>query len=200
MKAYFDEHGDGPLPGGEREERGVAAAALRQRNAVLDSEYAFHSSYGWAVPLMPLCRKGKRLTPTLDQLEKLAHTDHRRLLVATAHGLVHGDAAGVHTGVLMENTGSLLGPTERFVETVARPTLDTLINLVAARHLGFEAEWTSSRKSSRWRPAARCRSAARTSRPSRPSPTDGANRSEEINQRILPTVRQQTADLGGVDT
>ncbi|WP_232549204.1 hypothetical protein [Propioniciclava soli] len=71
-------------------------------------------------------------------MEKLAMLSHRRLLVASSHGLVHGDAAGIQTSVLLRNSGWLLGPTELFAETVARPTLDTLIHLVGATHLGFE--------------------------------------------------------------
>jgi hypothetical protein len=41
--------------------------------------------------------------------------------------------------VLIEDGQWQAGPTERFVETVARPTLETLIHL-GATHLGFEPE------------------------------------------------------------
>jgi hypothetical protein len=43
--------------------------------------------------------------------ERLADLDHRRLLVACSHGLVHSDAAGVHTSVLLDGAW-LLGSTK----------------------------------------------------------------------------------------
>jgi hypothetical protein len=140
---YFNEHGVGPVPEPELQERITRAEELERNNEIADSKYPFGGQYGWAVPLMPLGAKGRRLPPTMDELEKLAELSHRRLLVASSHGLVHGDAAGVQTSVLLGDSGWLLGPTDLFAETVARPTLDTLIHLVAATHLGFEPEFNT---------------------------------------------------------
>lgn len=138
LSEYLDNHGVGPVPEEELRDRIAKADELERTNAVVDSKYPFGSQYGWAVPLMPTGAKGRRVPPTMGQLEKLAMLSHRRLLVASSHGLVHGDAAGIQTSVLLRNSGWLLGPTELFAETVARPTLDTLIHLVGATHLGFE--------------------------------------------------------------
>lgn len=138
LSEYLNEHGVGPVPEAELQARVVRAEEMERGNAVADSDYPFGSQYGWAVPLMPLGKKGRRVPPTMARLEELAELSHRRLLVASSHGLVHGDAAGVQTSVLLGESGWLLGPTEHFAETVARPTLDTLIHLVGATHLGFE--------------------------------------------------------------
>lgn len=138
LSEYLSNHGVGPVPEEELQDRIARADELERTNAMADSKYPFDSQYGWAVPLMPLGAKGRRVPPTMDQLERLAMLSHRRLLVASSHGLVHGDAAGIQTSVLLGESRWLLGPTEHFAETVARPTLDTLIHLVGATHLGFE--------------------------------------------------------------
>jgi hypothetical protein len=140
LKAYYDEHGVGPVDPTELEDRLAQAITLEAEHSLSNANYRFRDAYGWALPLMPINSKGNRVRPTMDELEKLAGLDHRRLLVATSHGVVHGDSGGITGTVLLGDGQWLAGPTERFVETVARPTLDTLVHLVGATHLGFEPE------------------------------------------------------------
>ena len=144
LKAYFDEHGVGPVTSAELDARVARATALEAKHTLTGDTYRFREAYGWAATLMPLTAKGSRTRPTMDQLEKLADLDHRRLLVASSHGVVHADSGGIAGVVLLEDGQWLAGPTERFIETVARPTLDTLIHMVAATHLGFEDELNDS--------------------------------------------------------
>lgn len=144
LKAYFDEHGVGPVAPPELDSRVARATALEAKHSLPGGGYRFRDAYGWALPLMPLTTKGNRVRPTMEELEKLAGLDHRRLLVTTSHGIVHGDSGGIAGIVLMEDGQWLAGPTERFVETVARPTFDTLIHLVGAIHLGFEPDLNDS--------------------------------------------------------
>lgn len=144
LKAYFDEHGVGPVAAPELESRVTEATALEAKHSLAGAAYRFRDAYGWALTLMPLTAKGTRVRPTMDELEKLAGLDHRRLLVASSHGVVHGDSGGIAGVVLLDDGQWLAGPTERFVETVARPTFDTLIHLVGSTHLGFEPELNDS--------------------------------------------------------
>lgn len=140
LAAYFDEHGVGPVAPAELASRSKTAAALEQTHDVPDASSKFREPYGWAIPLMSIDAKGRRARPTMSALEKLAGLDHRRLLVASAHGMVHGDSGGIGAAVLLEDGQWLGGPTERFIETVARPTFETLIYLAGTTHLGFEPE------------------------------------------------------------
>lgn len=140
LKAYYDEYGVGPVDPVELDARVAHATELEAAHAISDSTYRFRDAYGWALPLMPLSARGNRVPPSMGELEKLAGLDHRRLLVVSSHGVVHGDSGSIAGVVLQEEGQWLAGPTERFVETVARPTLDTLVHLVGATHLGFEPE------------------------------------------------------------
>lgn len=140
LTAYFDEHGIGPVAPAELASRTKKAAALEQAHGVSNASSKFREPYGWAIPLMGMNAKGRRMRPSMEALEKLAGLDHRRLLVASAHGIVHGDSGGIGGTVLMEDGQWLGGPTERFIETVARPTFETLIHLAGATHVGFEPE------------------------------------------------------------
>lgn len=144
LKAYSDEHGVGPVAPTELDARMVQTKALETKHSLPGEAHRFRDPYGWALTLMPLTSKGRRVRPTMDELEKLADLDHRRLLVASSHGVIHADSGGIAGVVLLEDGLWLAGPTERFIETVARPTLDTLIHLVAATHLGFEDELNNS--------------------------------------------------------
>lgn len=140
LAAYFDEHGVGPIGPAELASRSKDAAALEETHYLSDASSKFREPYGWAIPLMATNAKGRRSRPSMDSLEKLAGLDRRRLLVASAHGIVHGDSGGIGGTVLLEDGLWLGGPTERFIETVARPTFETLIPLVGATHVGFEPE------------------------------------------------------------
>lgn len=140
LAAYFDEHGVGPVSPAELASRSKKAAALEQTHEVSDASSKFREPYGWAIPLMATNAKGRRARPSMNALEKLAGLDHRRLLVTSAHGMVHGDSGGIGGTVLLEDGQWLGGPTERFFEAVARPTFETLIHLVGATHVGFEPE------------------------------------------------------------
>ncbi len=134
LKAYFDEHGVGPVPPSELDARVAQATALEKKYSLAGDTYRFREAYGWALTLMPLTAKGNRTRPTMDQLEKLADLDHRRLLVTSSHGIVHADSGGIAGTVLLGDGLWLAGPTERFIEAVARPTLGILIHMVAATH------------------------------------------------------------------
>lgn len=136
LVAYFDTHGVGPVAPAELASRSKKAAALEQTHDVSDESSKFRDPYGWAIPLMPINAKGRRGRPSMNALEKLAGLDHRRLLVTSAHGMVHGDSGGIGGTVLLEDGQWLGGPTERFIEAVARPTFETLIYLVGPPTLG----------------------------------------------------------------
>ena len=140
LAAYFGEHGVGPVAPAELTLRSKKAAALEQTHNVSDASSKFREPYGWAIPLMATNAKGRRARPSMNALEKLADLGHRRLLVASAHGIVHGDSGGIGGTLLLEDGQWLGGPTERFIETVARPTFETLIDLAGATHGGFEPE------------------------------------------------------------
>jgi len=140
LASYFDEHGVGPVAPAELASRSKKAAALEQTHDVPNASSMFREPYGWAIPLMATNAKGHRPRPSMNALEKLAGLDHRRLLVASAHGMVHGDSGGISGTVLLEDGQWLGGPTERFIDVVARPTFETLIHLAGATHVGFEPE------------------------------------------------------------
>lgn len=138
---YQDRHGVGPVGKDELDERRQRVDETLQKYAD-PAEASFGESYGWAADLMPWTRKGdKRQRPTLERLEQMVGLDDLRLLVFSAHGLVHSDSAGVVTSVLAGEPGDwILGPQARHVETVARPTMGTIQHIVAAVHGGFECE------------------------------------------------------------
>ena len=110
---------------------------LEEEHAVAGARSRFRDAYGWAIPLLPRSTSGEYPRPTFDRLEALAGYDQRRLLVASAHGLVHNDSGGVRTAVLMDE-GYSLGPVPGFTKTVVQPSLESIIWLVAATHTCFE--------------------------------------------------------------
>jgi hypothetical protein len=99
----------------------------------------FSAPYAWALPLLATGRSGKRPRPSFDSLEALANMGDLRTLVGTAHGLVHNDAAGIAASIITDE-GYYLSPSTRFIDTVARPTLMSVIRMSGATHLGFEPE------------------------------------------------------------
>lgn len=142
LKDYRQRHDVGPVPKEALDERDREARRLEQQHEVANSMARFRDAYGWAIPLVPKDRSGRHVRPTFERLEQLAQFHHRRLLVASAHGLVHNDAAGVRTAVLLDE-GYSLGPVPQFTATVLRPTLESVIFLVAATHTCFEPELDS---------------------------------------------------------
>jgi hypothetical protein len=137
LLAYHDRHGVGPVSQEELDERSHRAAELEKLNNVAGARSRFRDAYGWATPLLGPNELGEYPRPTFDRLEALAAYDARRLLVTSAHGMVHNDAAGVRTAVLMEE-GYSLGPLPAFTKTIVQPTLESIIWLVAATHTCFE--------------------------------------------------------------
>lgn len=140
--AYRDAHDAGPVTAVELNERARQADALETTHAIANSGSRFRDAYGWALPMLETTAKGSIPRPTFDVLERRAGAEVRRLLVVSAHGLVHLDAAGVRTAVLMDE-GYSLGPIEHFTKAVLQPTLDSIIRLVAATHLAFEPDLES---------------------------------------------------------
>lgn len=140
LSEYMETHGRGPVGPVELSNRTKRSAELSERHAVPDAGVSFREPYGWAAHLMPVRKKGKRVPPTLLRLEELAGLQDLRLLVGSAHGLVHNDSGGVVTAVVVEPGQRALGPVARFTETVARPALISVQHSVAATHGGFEPE------------------------------------------------------------
>lgn len=141
LSDYFTTHKVGPVGPEELAQRRERAVDLTAKHTLPDEGRPFRDPYGWASVLMPLDRRGeKRVSPSFDRLEKLADLAHLRLLVASAHGLVHGDSAGVVTGVRLGDNAWALGPVPIFTETVARPTFLTIERIVAGTHGAFEPE------------------------------------------------------------
>lgn len=137
LAAYYERHGVGPVGPDELASRKATADQLEMLYELANASTKFREAYGWALPLVPLNRYGQIRRPTFDVLERLAEVDVRRLLVASSHGLVHMDAAGVVTAVVM-NEGYSFGPIQHFTRTILEPTLDSIIRLVVATHACFE--------------------------------------------------------------
>lgn len=140
LSEYMQAHGRGPVDTAELAVRIERSEAISLRHTTPDLGVRFRDSYGWAAPLMPMGKKDKRVPPSFDRLEDLADLKDLRLLVASAHGLVHNDAAGVITAVLADPGHWALGPVPSFTETVARPALITIQRAVATTHGAFEPE------------------------------------------------------------
>lgn len=134
---YRKRHGVGPLSQTELDARSRQAAELEERHEIAVSRSRFRDGYGWAIPLLPLDKTGQHLRATFDRLEAVAGYDARRLLVVSAHGMVHNDAAGVRSAVLMDE-GYSMGPLPAFTKTVLQPTFETVSWIVAATHTCFE--------------------------------------------------------------
>jgi Family of unknown function (DUF5677) len=146
LAQYRAAHGVGPVGPDELLARKQRSEELIARHTLPNESTSFPDSYGWATPLMPLSKKGTYLKPTFDHLEKKAGLTDLRLLVASAHGLVHNDSAGVVTAVLGESDGATtewIGVAiPRFTATVARPAMITMGHLQNATLLGFEPAWS----------------------------------------------------------
>lgn len=140
LAEYMETHGRGPVSAVELSIRTERSEKLSGRHTEPDSGVSFREPYGWAAHLMPFGKKGKRVPPTFVRLEELAGLNDLRLLVGSAHGLVHNDSGGVVTAVLVESGQWALGPTPQFTETVARPALISIRHSVLATHGGFEPE------------------------------------------------------------
>ncbi|MEU1250666.1 DUF5677 domain-containing protein [Micromonospora arida] len=137
---YWEAHGRGPVAHHELLKRQERCRQLIDELTLPEESRSFRDSYGWAAPLMPISRSGKRIPPTFDRLEKLAGLEQLRLLVSGAHGLVHADSAGSAAAVVMGDDAWALGPVPNFAETVARPALMSAIHCIGSTHLGFESE------------------------------------------------------------
>jgi hypothetical protein len=135
---FYNHHARGPLLPDELRRRQAKAETLIDRFTLPDQRGSFKDPYGWAAPLMPIYRNGKRLRPSFPELEKLAELDDYRELVFSAHGLAHTDSGGV-TAISIFGPGQyVMGPIDAFTSTVARPALLSASHCVAATHLGFE--------------------------------------------------------------
>lgn len=140
LSKFWEAHKRGPLSEVELDRRRAAAAVHLAKYSATD-EAPFGDAYGWAAHLMPLTRAGdKRQRPTMEALEKLAGLDEMRMLVVSAHGLVHADSAGVAAAILGEPGDWILGPQPLHIETVARPAMLSLQQIVASVYGGFERE------------------------------------------------------------
>jgi hypothetical protein len=105
LTLFYNRHARGPMSPDELRRRQAKSEILIDHFTLPDQRGSFKDPYGWAAPLMPFDRKGKRQTPTFPKLEELAELDDYRELVFTAHGLAHADSGGV-TAI------SLFGPGE----------------------------------------------------------------------------------------
>ncbi|MFD4993962.1 DUF5677 domain-containing protein [Cellulosimicrobium cellulans] len=137
LSRYYEEHGAGPIDPAALKERSQRAVLLEQAHALANSQARFRDAYGWAIPLLPTNAAGEHVRPTFDRLEAQAGYDARRLLVTSAHGMVHNDSAGVLSAVVLDE-GYSLGPQPMFTKTVLQPTLESITWLVAATHVRFE--------------------------------------------------------------
>jgi hypothetical protein len=140
LAEFRAEYGRGPVSAEKLAERLEEGEAIALGHAFGGQSSKFHSQYGWAAPLMPVAKSGRRVPPSFDALERMAGMEHFRLLVVSAHGHVHNDPAGVRSAVLMEEGDWSLSPIARFTETIARPTMMTVTRLVPVTHLAFEPE------------------------------------------------------------
>jgi len=135
---FYNRHARGPLSQDELRRRQAKSEILINRSTLPGQRGSFKDPYGWAAPLMPFDRQGKRQRPGFPELEKLAGLDGYRELVFTAHGLAHTDSGGVTAMSLLGPGEYVIGPTDAFIPTVARPTLLSISRCLAATHLGFE--------------------------------------------------------------
>jgi hypothetical protein len=67
LKAYYDEHGVGPVAPPELDDRVAQATTLEAAHKLPDANYRFRDGYGWALPLMPVNSRGNRVRPTMDE-------------------------------------------------------------------------------------------------------------------------------------
>jgi hypothetical protein len=135
---FHNRHARGPLSPDELRRRQAKSANLIDQFTLPNQHGSFKDPYGWAAPLMPFDNRGKRKKPSFHELEKLAELDDYKELVFTAHGLAHADSGGV-TAISLFGPGQyVMGPTDAFISTVARPTLLSASRCIAATHLGFE--------------------------------------------------------------
>jgi len=135
---FYDRHARGPLPEATLRRRRIRSQIIIERSTLPNQHGSFKDQYGWATPLMPLDRNGKRQKPTFPELEKLTQLDFYRELVVTAHGLAHTDSGGV-TAMSLHGPGIYaFGPVNAFIATVARPSLESIIHCIGSTHLGFE--------------------------------------------------------------
>jgi len=148
---YYEKHGRGPVGKAELQSRQEQSEALIAHHTLPNQSRPFRDAYGWATPLLPLTKKGQHAAPTFDQLEALAGYGDLRLLVYSAHGLVHNDSGGVAASVLGDFNGSsyewIAVPTELHTETVARPALVSAQILLGATILGSEPQWSELARS-----------------------------------------------------
>ena len=142
LTRFYDRHARGPLSPDELRRRQAKSEILIDRLTLPDQRGSFNDPYGWAVPLMPLDSKGKRLKPSFPDLEKLAELDDYRELVFSAHGLAHTDSGGVTAMSIFGPGQYVMGPIDAFTSTVARPALLSASHCVASTHLGFENKIT----------------------------------------------------------
>ncbi len=140
LAEYMDAHNRGPVSATELEERRRRSDDLVEQHSLSDQSASFRNAYGWAAPLMPKGKNQRRIPPSFDRLERIAGLSQHRLLVATAHGLVHNDSGGVLTAVVAQPTEWALGPIHHFIDTVARPALLSVQHAVPATHFGFEPD------------------------------------------------------------
>jgi len=136
---FYKRHGRGPVGQDELQRRQAEADRLVIAHASNEVRGPFHMEYGWAATLMPNAKKDSsvRIRPTLVELEKLVGATEDRLLVASAHGIVHVDSAGV-MAVAFTDEGTVLGPTPAHIAAVARPTMRSMSIIMDSTILGSE--------------------------------------------------------------
>jgi hypothetical protein len=138
LARFYDHHARGPLPEATLRQRQIKSNIIIEHSTLPNQNGSFKDQYGWAIPLMPLDRNGKRQRPNFPALEKLAQFDFYRDLVLTAHGLAHTDSGGVTAMSLHWPGVYAFGPVNAFISTVARPSLESAIHSIGSTHLGFE--------------------------------------------------------------
>jgi hypothetical protein len=136
---FYERHRRGPVDYDELQRRQGEADKLVNVHTSNEVRGPFHMEYGWAATLMPYAKKDSsvRVRPNFVELEKLVGTTEDRLLVASAHGIVHVDSAGV-MAVAFTDEGMVLGPTPAHVASVARPTMRSMSIIMDATTLGSE--------------------------------------------------------------
>lgn len=135
---FYERHARGPLSEAALRQRQRKSQIIVERSTLPNQHGSFKDQYGWATPLMPLDRNGKRKRPTFPDLEKLAQLDFYRELVFGAHGLAHTDSGGV-TAMSLHGPGVYaFGPVNAFTATVARPSLLSIVHCIGSTHFGFE--------------------------------------------------------------
>jgi len=136
---FYKRHGRGPVGQDELQHRQAEADRLVSVYVSNEVRGPFHMEYGWAATLMPRAKKDSsvRIRPTLVELEKLVGAAEDRLLVTSAHGIVHVDSAGV-MAVAFTDEGTVLGPTPAHIAAVARPTMRSMSIIMDSTILGSE--------------------------------------------------------------